>query len=136
MTRTITARERVRGKALRRNYDPSFVGCGCGMCWTSKRELADRNRDFRGPGGSCAVGPPPMSLVSSIYRMSVPEIVTAEDVERRLRAKLRRLNEQLGPTAVILAMSNATVRKDDEPLRERLIAMTRENPAPASHSAT
>ena len=76
-----------------------------------------------------------MSLVSSIYRMSVPEIVTVDDIDRRLRAKLGRLIEQLGSSATILALSNAVLRKDDEPLRERLIALIRDlptSPTPAS----
>ena len=69
-----------------------------------------------------------MSLVSSLYRMSVPDIVTAEDVERRLKAAIRRLTEMMGTDSVILCVSNAVVRREDEPLRERLLRTVRENP--------
>ena len=76
-----------------------------------------------------------MSLVSGIYRMSMPEIVTADDKERRITKKIRRLVEQIGSDAAVLQLSNSVIRKDDEPLRDRLIQLVREN-KPASAPAT
>lgn len=63
-----------------------------------------------------------MGLVSGLYKMGTPGIATVDDIERRLRRKLKRLVEELGKQEVLRLLANASLRKEDEAVRDRLIA--------------